>query len=172
MSSPLEAISLQSSSIWKREGVMSPLAPMMAALFLIASSIMVSLSTITPRSNTLNPLQESTMPVMFLPMSCTSPLTVALIITGLSATSPSSSFIYGSSTATASFMILADFTTCGRNILPSPKSWPTFSIPAIRAPSMTLTGLPAFSRQASTSSSSPSVRPFTRASASLSSAVA
>ena len=37
-----------------------------------------SAGTITPRSMTSNPLHCNTMAVMFLPMSCTSPCTVAI----------------------------------------------------------------------------------------------
>ena len=38
--------------------------------------------------------------------------------------------------ATACFIVRAVFTTCGRNILPAPKSSPTSFIPAIKGPSM------------------------------------
>ena len=49
--------------------------------------------------------------------------------------------------ATACFMTRADFTTCGRNILPAPKRSPTTFMPFISGPSMTDSGgLPAASR--------------------------
>ena len=40
--------------------------------------------------------------------------------------------MYGSNTATAFFITRADFTTCGRNIFPSPKSLPTVSMAGMR----------------------------------------
>ena len=42
---------------------------------------------------------------------------------------------------TACFIVLAVFTTWGRNILPLPKSLPTVFIPSINGPSMIFTGL-------------------------------
>ena len=169
ISRPLRLNSRQSSSIWYNDGVISPLAPMMDAPRATASSMILSFSTITPRSTTSKPLQLRTMPVIFFPMSCTSPLTVALIINGLCRLLSSLAFMCGSSTATASFIILADLTTCGRNIFPAPNNSPTFSMPAIRGPSITLTAAPQDERHSSTSSSRWSDRPLTRASASLSS---
>ena len=79
----LSAISRQSSSIWYSDGVMRPLTAIMSEQSSSDARRMVSLSTITPRSFTWNPLQVRTMPVMFLPMSWTSPLTVASVIFGL-----------------------------------------------------------------------------------------
>ncbi len=55
----------------------------MSALAARAASRMVCAGTITPRSITSKSLQRSTTPTMFLPMSCTSPLTVAITITPL-----------------------------------------------------------------------------------------
>ena len=136
----------------------------MSAPILSASERIVSLSTMTPRSCISKPLQLSTMPVMFFPMSCTSPLTVAMTIFGLvdSAVSAAES-IYGWRISTASLMTLADFTTCGRNILPSPKSLPTASMPSIRGPSMILTALPYSLMASSRSCFKVSVRPLMRA---------
>ena len=140
---PRDFISRHSSSIWKREGVISPLTAMMSASSSIAFSRIVSLSTITPRSCTSNPLHVSTMLMMFLPMSWTSPLTVATTILGFDVwMSVSAESMYGWSISTASLMTFADFTTCGRNILPSPKSLPTVSIPSMSGPSMISTALP------------------------------
>jgi hypothetical protein len=59
----------------------------------------------------------------------------------------------GVSQATAFFITRADFTTCGRNILPAPKRSPTTPMPSISGPSMTLSGRPYFSRASSVSSS-------------------
>ena len=143
---------------------MSPLTAMISAPILSASERIVSLSTITPRSWMSKPLQLSTMPVMFFPMSWTSPLTVAMTIFGLvdSVVSAAES-IYGWRISTASLMTLADLTTCGRNILPSPKSFPTASIPSIRGPSMIFTALPYSFIASSRSCFRVSVRPFIRA---------
>ena len=49
--------------------------------------------------------------------------------------------INGSKYATDCFITRADFTTCGRNILPSPNKSPTTSMPAINGPSITSNGL-------------------------------
>ena len=135
---------------------------------------MVSLSTITPRSITVKPLHPKTMAVMFLPMSCTSPFTVAITTFGLTAISvpPGALSMYGWSMSTACFITFADLTTCGRNIFPSPKRRPTRFIPSISGPSIMLTARPYAAIQAARSSSSVSVLPFTRASASRSSGVA
>ena len=77
--------------------------------------------TITPRSMTSKLLHPSTTPTMFLPMSWTSPLTVAMITRPLLATPPTaarSASMNGSRWATARFITRALLTTCGRNILP------------------------------------------------------
>ena len=74
---PRRFISSATSIISSKEGVIRPLKPMMSAPSRTASSKMRSLGTITPRSITLNPFQARTTPTMFLPMSWTSPLTVA-----------------------------------------------------------------------------------------------
>src|SRR5450432_1508321 len=60
-------------------------------------------------------------------------------------------------------MTRADFTTCGRNILPSPKRSPTMFMPAISGPSITLSGRSTVSRTASVSCSMNSVMPCTSA---------
>ena len=46
--------------------------------------------------------------------------------------------------ATDFFITRADFTTCGKNILPAPNRSPTTLMPAINGPSMTVSGLPYF----------------------------
>ena len=146
----------------------------------MALSKILSQWTITPRSVTSKPLHASTTPTMFLPMSCTSPFTVAMrkrpaerprsarrrasssLSAGFfaltAAMSPArcsafSSSMYGVSHATAFFITRADLTTCGRNILPAPKRSPTTLMPSISGPSMTLSGLPYFWRASSVSSS-------------------
>ena len=66
-------------------------------------------------------------------------------------------------------MVRAVFTTCGRNIFPSPKSFPTRFIPFISGPSMIFTALPYADRASCKSASSRSTVPLTRAYSSLSS---
>lgn len=66
---------------------------------------------------TLKLLQPSTTPTMFLPMSCTSPLTVAMMITPAlsSPVAPDSRFsssMKGTKCATARFITRADLITC------------------------------------------------------------
>ena len=70
-----------------------------------------------PEMYTLKLLQPKTTPTMFLPMSCTSPLTVAMMTTPallfwLPPFSLFSSSMYGMRWATAFFMTLADLMTC------------------------------------------------------------
>ena len=143
---------------------MSPLTAMMSAPTFCASSRIVSLSTITPRSCTSNPLQVSTIPVIFFPISCTSPFTVAnTTFSRLPAVIFSALSIYGDKISTASLITLAALTTCGRNILPSPKSLPTASIPSIRGPSIIATAVPYSASASWISASSVSVLPLSRA---------
>ena len=71
--------------------------------------------------------------------------------------------MYGNSFATACFITRADFTTCGRNILPAPKRSPTMFMPAISGPSITSSGRLAASRASSVSASMKSVMPLTSA---------
>ena len=104
---------------------------------------------------------------MSFPMSWTSPLTVAMTIFGLEPPSDRPLSIYGSRISTAVLMTLADFTTCGRNILPSPNIFPTVSIPSISGPSIIATALPYVSIASFKSASSESVRPFMSAAFSL-----
>ena len=73
---------------------------------------------------------------MFLPMSCTSPFTVASTTLPAAAAFAFSASICGCKSATAFFMVLAVRTTCGRNILPAPKSAPTSVMPSMSGPSM------------------------------------
>ncbi|CSC41264.1 Uncharacterised protein [Vibrio cholerae] len=78
---------------------------------------------------------------MFLPMSCTSPFTVASKILPFEVLPLFCALMKGSRYATACFMTRADFTTCGRNIFPSPNKSPTTFIPSISGPSITSSGL-------------------------------
>ncbi|MNZ85828.1 hypothetical protein D3C78_1046330 [compost metagenome] len=101
---------------------------------------------------------------MFLPMSCTSPLTVAMRILPLaSGLSPFSASMKGIRWATACFITRADFTTCGRNILPAPNRSPTTFMPLISGPSMTSMGRAHCWRNSSVSSTMKAVMPLTSA---------
>ncbi len=104
---------------------------------------------------------------MFLPMSWTSPFTVAITIVPLGLpTSPDRNFsssMNGTRWPTACFITRADLTTCGRNILPAPNRSPTTFIPAISGPSMTWIGRAYFRRASSVSSMMCDVMPFTSA---------
>ena len=72
---------------------------------------------------------------MFLPMSWTSPLTVAVTIVPARLPVPSRcASRYGMRTATAFFMTRALLTTWGRNIRPAPNRSPTTFMPAISGP--------------------------------------
>ncbi|MCY1358946.1 hypothetical protein D9M69_454960 [compost metagenome] len=101
---------------------------------------------------------------MFLPMSCTSPFTVAIRILPLaSGLSPFSASMKGIRWATACFITRADFTTWGRNILPAPNRSPTTFMPAISGPSITSMGRAHFWRHSSVSSTMKVVMPLTSA---------
>ena len=112
----------------------------MSALCLMASSRILSAPTITPRSTISYPLQPSTTPTIFFPISCTSPFTVASKILPAAEASCFAASMYGVRTATLFFMTRALFTTCGKNILPTPNRSPTMFIPSINGPSMTSNG--------------------------------
>ncbi len=75
---PWRCISRATCTISSSEGVISPDSPIMSAPSRRAVSRIFSHGTITPRSMTSKLLHWSTTPTMFLPMSCTSPLTVAM----------------------------------------------------------------------------------------------
>jgi hypothetical protein len=75
---PRFSISCATVIISSSEGVMRPDSPMMSAFSATAASRIFSTGTMTPMSTTLKLLQPSTTATMFLPMSCTSPFTVAI----------------------------------------------------------------------------------------------
>ena len=158
--------SSQRASISLSDGVMSPLMPMRSAWWVLAAAMILRLSTMTPKSMTSKLLQVKTMLTMFLPMSWTSPLAVARMILWRVVWRPPAWLCFsisGCRMATAAFIAFADFTTCGRNIFPSPNRFPTFSMPCIRGPSMISTG-EAYTESASPRSSGKySVMPLTKA---------
>ena len=102
---------------------------------------------------------------MFLPMSWTSPFTVASSTLPALRSSPGvfSASRWGMRYATAFFMTRALFTTCGRNMRPDPKRSPTTFIPSMSGPSMTSSERRARSRASSTSPSMKSSMPCTSA---------
>ena len=149
---PWRCISCATCTISSSDGVIRPDSPIMSADSARAVSRIRSAGTITPRSTTSKLLHWSTTPTMFLPMSWTSPLTVAMMILPLlERAPPCSRSMKGTRCATARFMTRADFTTCGRNILPAPNRSPTTFMPSISGPSMTSSGRAAASRASSTS---------------------
>ena len=77
---PRRCISRATWTISSSDGVIRPLRPTVSAFFSMAVSRILSDGTITPRSITSKLLQRRTTPTMFLPMSCTSPFTVAITI--------------------------------------------------------------------------------------------
>merc|ERR1719420_1786513 len=149
---PRSSIRLTTVTISSREGVMSPLRPMMSALCSSAASRIFSQGHITPRSITLKLLQPRTTATIFFPMSCTSPLTVAMMTVpawltwsvlsspDASASASFSASMKGMRWATAFFITRADLMTCGRNILPEPNRSPTTFIPSMSGPSMMCRG--------------------------------
>ena len=103
---------------------------------------------------------------MFLPMSWTSPLTVAIRMLPWAEEAPVTRFsssMYGRRYATAFFIARALLTTCGRNILPAPKRSPTTFMPSISGPSMIRSGSGYCWRASSTSASMKSTMPCTSA---------
>ena len=147
----------------------------MSAFSALANAKISEHGTITPIFTTSKLLHCKTTETMFLPMSCTSPLTVAITILpfGFAATpvrfssASFSSSMKGIRCATACFMTRADFTTCGKNILPWPNKSPTMFMPSMSGPSITWIGLPPFckasTRASSVSSLINSVMPCTNA---------
>mmetsp|Transcript_15025 Transcript_15025/g.26111 ORF Transcript_15025/g.26111 Transcript_15025/m.26111 type:complete len:233 (+) Transcript_15025:1816-2514(+) len=114
---PRSCIFFATVTISSKLGVMSPDSPMTSALCSTAASRILSQGVITPRSITLKLLQPSTTDTMFLPMSCTSPLTVAMTNTPALLLSPDvplrrfSSSMKGMRCATDFFITRADLIT-------------------------------------------------------------
>mmetsp|Transcript_656 Transcript_656/g.1782 ORF Transcript_656/g.1782 Transcript_656/m.1782 type:complete len:323 (+) Transcript_656:1287-2255(+) len=168
---PRSSIFFATVTISSSDGVMRPDRPITSALCSMAASRILSGGVMTPMSTTLKLLQPSTTPTMFLPMSCTSPLTVAMRkmpaceFSPLVPLSRFSSSMYGMRCATAFFITRALLMTCGKNILPAPKRSPTVFMPSMRGPSMTCRGLAYFPqlRASSASTTANSSIPLTRA---------
>ena len=150
-------------AISSKEGVIRPESATSEAFSRRAAAMISCGGTITPRSTTRNPLQESTTPTIFLPISCTSPFTVASTTVAAAVCPACSASSRGVSTATLCFITRALFTTCGRNILPEPKSSPTCFMPSMSGPSITCSGVPQTSRASRVSASICSVMPLTSA---------
>ena len=77
---PCRVISSATVTISSSEGVIRPERPIMSALLSLADFRISWNGTMTPRSMTSKLLHCRTTPTMFLPMSWTSPLTVAMTI--------------------------------------------------------------------------------------------
>ena len=73
-------ISLAKYTISSSDGVINPLSAIISTLCFMASLIIFSGGTITPKSIISKLLQLITTDTMFLPISCTSPFTVAIKI--------------------------------------------------------------------------------------------
>ncbi len=161
-------ISSATVTISSSEGVIRPDRPIMSASFSFAASRILAHGTITPRSITSYPLHCRTTPTMFLPMSCTSPLTVAMMILPFARAPASfSASMKGMRCATAFFITRADLTTCGRNILPLPNRSPTTFMPSISGPSITSMGRANCWRASSVSATTCASIPLTSACSSL-----
>ena len=168
-------ISLAICVISSNDGVIKPDKPIMSAFSALAMAKISATGTITPMLTTSKLLHCNTTETIFLPISCTSPFTVAITILPLGlATMPvrfsSAAFsasMNGIKCATACFMTRADFTTCGKNIFPWPNRSPTTFMPSISGPSITWIGLPPLAskpaRASSVSSTINSVIPCTMA---------
>ena len=78
------------------------------------------------------------METRFLPMSCRSPLTVAMMTVPRDWLSPAAS--RGFTMSRPDFMVSAETSISGTKILPDPKSLPTTSIAAMRASLMIVFG--------------------------------
>ena len=150
----LLSISLATPTISSNDGVINPDKPIRSQFSFSATSSIFSVGTMTPKSITSKLLHCNTTPTIFLPISWTSPFTVAITIFPFDfITSPSfSASINGTRWATAFFITLADFITWGRNIFPAPNRSPTLFMPSIRGPSITSSGLSASNLASSTSS--------------------
>ena len=126
-------------------GVIKPDKPMMSAFSAFAMAKISAAGTITPMFTTSKLLHCNTTLTIFLPISCTSPLTVAITILPLgldfspvrASSAAFSASINGIKCATAVFITRADLTTCGKNILPCPNKSPTTFMPSINGPSIT-----------------------------------
>ena len=139
--------------------VMRAQRPTMSASFSMAARTMSSLGTSLPRSTSLKPEFASSAPVMFLPRSWTSPLTVAMTTVPLSAVAAAG--MSSLSLSNAVRMVSADKSTCGRNTFPEPKSAPMSFMAAVRDFSvislLSWPSLSARSTRPATSSFSPSM---------------
>ena len=75
---PAFSISFATVTISSKDGVIKPERPKMSASLSLTAFKMSSHGHMAPISTTLKLLQPNTTATMFLPMSCTSPFTVAI----------------------------------------------------------------------------------------------
>ena len=104
--------------------------PITSARWVSAASRIAETGCLMPMLTTLKPLLVKMMSTRFLPMSWTSPLTVARTMVPLPSSSVRS--MCGSSHATAAFITSADCSTNGSCISPRPNSSPTTFMPSSR----------------------------------------
>jgi hypothetical protein len=140
---PARSISAATVTISSSDGVMRPDRPIIAASCSRAVSRILVQGTITPRSMTSKPLHWRTTPTMFLPNVVDVALDGGHDHPAFRRVHAGSLFGFdeGQQWRPAFFMTRADFTTCGRNILPDPNRSPTTFMPSISGPSMTSMGV-------------------------------
>ncbi len=117
----------------------SPDIPTASACSARAASMIASTGCLIPRLTTRKPLLVRMMSTRFLPMSCTSPFTVASTMVPLAL--PSLFSMWGSKKETAAFMVWADCNTKGNCISPLPNSSPTTRIPSSSSSLMMCSGV-------------------------------
>ena len=138
--------------------------PMMSASSSSASLMMVATFTSRPRSTTSKPAVESRMRKMFLPMSWTSPCTVATTALPARFSAALSAGIAFSSTAMPAFIASAASIMSGRKRLPSSKPLPTVCIPGANPSRMAFRGSTPESTTCFASATQASASPLTTAS--------
>ena len=160
---PRELISWRFSFITTVDFTSRPLIPMASARCSSAARRISPTGCLMPMFTTSYPLLDRMMSTRFLPMSWTSPLTVASTIVALLSRADPSALpsMYGSRYATAVFITSADCSTNGSCISPRPKSSPTTRMPSSRFSLMMSSADCPESRAAARSSSRPLRSPST-----------
>ncbi len=137
-----------------------PDRPMMSGFSSFTASISCCGVTLIPNSITLKPLLLKMMSTKFLPISCTSPLTVARI-TFPFPESFSVASIWGSKKATDAFITSALWSTSATISWLSLNKRPTSAIPFISGPLIISNGSSYWAKACSKSGSNPSFVPST-----------
>ena len=136
----------------------NPESPITSTSLSCAAPIIAPIGCLMPIFTVEKPLFVKIISTRFLPISCTSPLTVAKSIFPRP-TSDSSFSICGSRYATAFFITSADCRTNGNCISPLPKSSPTVFIPESKKVLIISSGLIPSAIASSRSDSSPFASP-------------